>query len=391
MITLVSLQDVVNDLRVDNTSGTVDINSEGLRAVNYILDDLQSRHDWESCQREYILKVYPKIKEYAIPKDLKSIRALYPSSGHFEDFKMKEVAVFKRHMRNGGYWEPIIALERGQYPRLHINYPSNHAKWLLLSSTNALVENGTWMGMSGTSNLRPETSQLNSSRVLTFDVGTGTTEFAIRKSFLPAPVLDDYSAGVITVPINFNDDQWNIERILLRFSYLGSTFHVEQVNPKQADGSYLSPGWNMLKFELQYAYPTLPNDFRPDWVELFFVRKGATTNIIKNYRIGELVAQTYEEMVLRYYSFNAVLDSSAGLYVNHFDGTDVNDSLAFSDEMASMVSAGTAWMLADQQSDDNLSTKNKEKYENLVENFKLKYPSKVMEPDAPTISLGYWV
>src|SRR5882672_10012346 len=100
-ITLGTLKTAINDIRADNTNGTVDIDQEGYRAINYIISDLNNKHDWEGSIDEYTLRYFPSQKRYTLPSDFKALISLYPVLNHVDDFHMKSPTVFNRKLITG--------------------------------------------------------------------------------------------------------------------------------------------------------------------------------------------------------------------------------------------------------------------------------------------------
>src|SRR3990167_3388428 len=155
-ITLQSINDFLDDLRVDNTPGTVDVNSEGLRAVNFILQDLQSRHDWEFTQLDDDFRFYPGVYSYSLPSSFKSLRSVYPASTYFDDYRMVEPTVFKRLTRNGSYWENLVAIERAGIQRLFINNATSSGESTVVTSNSGYDTDGTWVGTLDAVNVRTD-------------------------------------------------------------------------------------------------------------------------------------------------------------------------------------------------------------------------------------------
>ena len=52
--------DILDDLRIDTSSDTVDINTQGLRALNFIIKDLMGRHFWRFTEKETTINYYVK-------------------------------------------------------------------------------------------------------------------------------------------------------------------------------------------------------------------------------------------------------------------------------------------------------------------------------------------
>ena len=80
--TLLDIKNLINDNRRDTTTGSVDMSTQGLRAINMVLQDMQDRHDWEFTVKQTEINYFQDIDDYPMPSDYKAVIDVAPVNEH---------------------------------------------------------------------------------------------------------------------------------------------------------------------------------------------------------------------------------------------------------------------------------------------------------------------
>jgi len=145
----VFLQDhltAIDDNRLDTSSDTVDMSSEGLRSINFIINDLKGKHKWPFTVQRSFLKYYVGIREYGLPSNYDGLIGLYEQQNFTDPFELFSPLEFERSM-NLSRSENIVAEEMISRDKLlKINFVNTKSRTLeveLNTSTIGWVGTGT--------------------------------------------------------------------------------------------------------------------------------------------------------------------------------------------------------------------------------------------------------
>lgn len=393
--TLLTIQTFIDDLRVDSTTGTVDVQSEGLRAINHILQHMQAKHDWEFTQEDLNFRYYPRIYSYSLPTQYKSPRSLYPLADFIDDFRYVEPSVFKRLVRTNNS-ESLMAVERASNKRLFVHYPRTKATSQVLEANTDYTNNGNWTAdiVNGDgSNVRSDLyAYFENTGSVAFDV-IATQSVAncviLEKNLTTAVDATAYRNGGLFFKMYLPSNSY-ISSFTIRLGS-SSTDYLEKTVTTQFDGAYFENGWNQLGFEFGSVDETGTVDIANIDYIYFKMSYSSSMSDTRNFRISEMTLQNYEDMNFKFYTYNMVNDVSAGYNVRKFDGTDTNDEFLFPDEMESLVQVGAAWILLRQMGEPAQAEEMRIQYEGsdknggLLKTFMDQFPSKTKKPEPPQL------
>lgn len=390
-VTLQSIQTFIDDLRVDNTPGTVDVQGEGLRAINFILQDMQSRHDWEFTQQDLCFRYYNGCWRYALPSSFKSMRSVYRTTNYFDYYRMVEPTVFNKLTRNGGYWEPLISTERTPTGRLWVYSPQTNSWTISLSGNAGYDTDGTWVASNNAKNVHTDNRMYHENDgCISFDCdeSLGASAATITVPNKSVSDIEDFRDGKIFCWVYISNNA-HVTSFTLRWGQDASNYY-ENTQTAQCDGVYFENGWNLLGFDFEGAASSGSPDAKLVSYIQFSLTHSAGIGLLRNIRVGEMKISTYEDMILKYYTYDTVKDVSANYNVRKFDGTSTLDEFLFPDEMESIVENGAAWILLRQMGEPDEAERCRTVYEQLMTRFMEKYPSKTKQPEPPALYIDWY-
>ncbi len=392
-VTLQNLYDRIDDLRVDTSSGSVDVASEGLRAINAQLDELQSIHDWEHTLKEFRFRYYPRVTKYGpLPSNYKNPRALAPISNFLDEFRRLEPSIFDHLVsvyERDNYFS-IFEDSTGTY--LQTFMYRTRAKSTTINLDTSLTGDGTWSANTVTSDAANIAADnivyYENTGSITFDVtvGQSVNNFAeIVNSTMSAKDLTDYKKGKVFCKLGI-PSVTNLSSITIRLGSSAANYR-EQTITTQTNGEALVAGVNFLGFDLESATTTGSPTLTSITYVLFRVNYTASYTSQMNFRLGEIFASTYEDMIFRYYSTNTVNDISVPTTVDRFDGT-TNDTLMFPDIFKEALCYGAASELLLQMEMPEMATKRERQAQEMIASLIARWPAKTLFPEPPSLFPG---
>lgn len=395
-ITLETLKQSINDIRSDETNGTVDIDQEGVRAINYIIGKLNNGHDWEKSIEEFTLRYFPLQSRYELPDDFKALISLYPVLNHVDDFHMKSPTIFNRKLITG-FPMPMVGVEEGVYTRLLVYYPYSRAQsitWLANSSYDG--DGGTWVGSNDATGVSTDNQQFtenNGSVKFNITVAqSGSNAATLTKTLSTAADLTAMRNSTMFVKFDIPKAISNpraITGFTFRIGTDASNYYESSVTA-QCDNTRFTKGINRLAFDLENATTTGSPTITSMAYSMFQVNYGAAMTDLLNLRFGAFYLCNYEPLVVQYYMNRLVYDVSAEVYLSRFDGTDDNDYVLLPDDAETVVQSGASWRLLDQMEQDTRAVTEHAAYMEAFEQVKAHYPSRRKRPESPSLMTGRW-
>lgn len=392
-VTLQQIYDELDDLRTDSTSGSVAVASEGLRAINNLLDELQVRHNWEHTQKIFRFRYYPRVTLYgALPTSHKAPRALQPASLFIEQFERIEPSVFDRRTELGYYMNCFGIFEDSTGSYLRCYFAQTKAKSTVVNRNTSLTANGTWTANTSTS----DASGISADTIIYHD-NTGSLAFDVSvsqsvnnyaeivNSTITSLDLTDYKNGKLFSQV-YIPSVTALTSFTLRFGSSSANYYESTVTTQQ-DGEAFVVGWNLLGFNKESSTTVGTPVITTVVYLLFRVTYAAGYASQVNFRLGEIFIATYEDMVYRYYSYDCVNDISASTTVARFDGT-TDDTLMLPDICKKMIAYGVAAELLEQMGQTTLAKKRDDKYEQLLSLAIEKWPEKTQYTEPPSLIPG---
>ncbi len=394
-VTLGALKTIINDIRADDTNGTVDIDVEGYRAINYIISDMNTRHDWEGSIEEYTLRYFPLQTRYILSSDFKCLISLYPVLNHVDDFLMMSPTVFNRKLITG-FPSPMVAIEEGKYKRMKVYYPYSRAQNITLLSNSAYDDNGTWVASDDAASVATDTQQFtenNGSVRFNVTVAGSVNDYAtLTKAMTNAVDLTTYRNSSIFTKFDIPDSIVTpalITGFNLKVGSSASDYYSMTITKQEDNGSFVK-GINRLAFNMETATTTgSPDIANIDYVVLR-MNFGSGMGDTNNFRFGAMYACNYEPIVVQYYMNKMVYDVSASEYVVKFDGTDDADYVLLPENADEVIESGASWRLLKQMEQPDNAEMEHKIYSDRLKDLMGQYPSRRKRPEAPKLGLGRW-
>lgn len=315
------LQDLktrINDLRRYAGDDILDMDSEGLRAINAAIDYMQLKHDWEFTVLKQDITYYPNIDSYLLNTDYKapiSLDTQYKGG----DYKRLQYPDF---------------LNDKKYTYKYADKNVNGQKTVFIGSTGDLVVphtlssydgNGTFANVAGVSSVSTDqydyVDNTGSIKVI-LNAAVGH----IRNTDMQQTDLTKYldrSAATMNVKIS---SITNLSSFTLRIGSSATDYYEFTATTDYLGNSFIV-GWNKLKFT-DWTVNGSPDIAALDTLDLLANYSAPSTATIKyNYlEVGE-----EQPLTLEYYSNNFIYDTSAGTRKVEFEGDDDTDYPLYSD------------------------------------------------------------
>lgn len=393
----------INDNRIDVTNDTVDISTEGLRSVNYILRDLRSRHFWPWTIKETLLKYYVNIREYTANSNWEELVGLYEQDNFRDPFRRISPIEFDRRLNQDANEDLIATKRNSRDTTIKVNFVNTKSDFVTIDTNSSYDGNGEWVGTGTADNVATDTVvYFENAGSIRFDLtGTGTgilTNSTITSVDLSALGLDYKNFMKFYVPSATALTSWT-----LKWGNSASVYHEVTVTT-QADGRTFQDGLNIIGFDLVDSTDTgTVDDSVIDYIILECVASAAISNV----HISELSAVSPDPMVLKYYTTDWTYDDSAASWYPQFQNADDinNDYGAWSGEYedaANLIDIGSSWRVLDLMEETKRAEVFRKMYEGpggetgMIKRFMKKYPSQVKKVSPPSIVLStrsdsdYW-
>ena len=384
-----TLKTLIDDLRIDGSSGSIDMDTEGLRAINATLHRIQIVHDWEYSQQDSTFRYYPGKLEYAIPAGFKNIRSISPYKNFFDDFLMIEPTVFQRLTRRGHH-ESLCALEKSFKRKFYVYYPRTMAKTLTLHENRAIDANGTW-----TADVTTDASGVaTEGNIGISNQGSVTYDLTVAQS------VNDYGDLSLTMDSNFDLSDYTasgavfLEHYMKDVTYLtgftlrignDSSNYYETSVTVRSDGASFNNGINLLEFDLESSTETgTVDDTAIDYLHLRTSYSSSQSDA-KNLRLGRMWISTYEDMELKHYTWYNVKDADTGALSEKFDAGNEADIGLYDEAFEELVATGAVAMLLRYMGDTEESDTQQKKFDSLLKDWRMRTPAKTKIPNAPQL------
>lgn len=344
-ITLRDIKTKLGDWRSDFTSGTVDINQEGVRAINGCIDWLFSRHEWPGTMVHTELTTYPTQQRYALPEDFYQPSSLVPSNDPENIAKYKTPQVVLSEIDCGQ--DISFAIEDGLSRNLILNISSLNNQSFVVMPTGSLDDGTiTWVGSGDVTGLRSARSlRGKSTNDLCWNYSESTHDQQLTGISTADIDLDGLQMdGRILMDIRIPDITGLTDIVLSLQDSLGA--YVTYTTTTQANGLPLEAGkYITVAFDMSSGVETGTVDYtKIRLVEPTFVTD-ASSSSSTNWRMTNIRASMPFVLLMNYYGKRMVKDVSTGTYGLHFDGTDELDEVNLPDECLDLVAMGSAWQL----------------------------------------------
>jgi hypothetical protein len=376
-VTLTNIKNELDDQRRDSSADTFDIETEGLRAINRALRELNRKHDW--YQKTTTIDFYGEVDDYATPSDYKSHApiSLRKQTDHSSNFN---------YVRNERFDE-YCAVSRfsNMFSEGHI---SGNVRLKIKTSGTVLTlhaaedhdANGTWVGANGAGNV---TTDNNEKKVgagsINFDL-TSATAATLTNSTMTAVDLssvEDVSKVFMWV---YLPTVTNLTSVEFRFGSDASNYWTETITTDQLGDSLVAGTWNRIAADWDSSVGS-PDSSAVDYIQFIFNYSSAATDT--DFRINNLIVSQKVPLTFEYYSKNMVLDNGdSTTEMETFDGNDDSDTLLFhDDDLLDVIVDMSMPNVFRQQEEGNadLSTANNLRFESLRE-MQERHPTKRLKP-----------
>lgn len=317
--TLSDINNLINDRRRDTSSNSIDMTSDGFRAINSALQIWNEVHDWPWTIKTVNFNYNPGIYKYTVASDFKfplTLQPFKPNMG-LGNYTLVSPLKFPTSLYNQRF---AVSNENGIQYLMVKGLDGNNAT---INTATAYDENGTWVGASAISNVGTNDYEgYTWPSSVSFDYSgtsgtlTNSTMSAVdltayqNRSNLYIDVYFPTVTSISSVSLKWGTDASNYYTVTSTTDYLGRSFSV---------------GWNRIKFAWSspttVGTPTVTSIAYLQMTLAFSVNPSATGFYFQNVFISENVPLT-----LTYYSVNMVYDVSGSTQLQLF-----NDSSATTD------------------------------------------------------------
>ena len=341
MFNVSSLKTRIDDLRRDETSGTIDTN-DIIGSINGTIDDLRSDVDISTVvNSKYFYYLCGKI-DYSISNVLsvsdfsnyKDLRVAFSISEEFDYVTANDFAKYASNVADTvTTGKNAVSVEtKGGDNVLKVLYQGALSKSVLHTAADHDV-NGTWTANTTTSDALTVTTDtaeyIENAGSINFDIDVSQS----AANHYAEIYVDDMTA------VDLSGDAMNnrarirmwvyipsvtyISSFTLRWGSSNTAYHAVTVTVPANGGSFVN-GWNELEFAWESASDTgTPDDSAINYL-LFRVTYSSSQGDDTDFRINNIVAYEPKRLELVYYSKNLVDDGSgvSQEYVTSVTGTE---------------------------------------------------------------------
>jgi len=320
--TLSDINNLINDRRRDSGSNSVNMTTEGFRAINGTLDLWNQMHEWEFQIEETLINYNEGITWYSTPSNgtasiLKApVDLRYYKGGRTKEFDMTSSSGFDSDILTP---RKFAISTKGQTEYLRIKAAGDKID---LDPATALTSNGTWVGATAISNVATDSYEFfDQNASLTFDYsGTSGT---LTKTLTSGVDLSKYKNRSSVVWNHKSSTYTNWTSMTLKFGSSDSAYYTASVTSDYLSNDPTADQWNKFKI----AWADLTTVGSPDITDIVYIQltiaysvNPANAQWIENLFVSENVPLVFE-----YYSNNMVSDS--GTKTQKFtDSSDTNDT-----------------------------------------------------------------
>ena len=330
-VTLSHILSDVNDKARNSTTGALD-NNKRTRAINRVLEDLQTYADWEFTRRVKTFYFIEGISEYNLEDyvgctcqdkdgatsivDFKNPYDLRPLDGSGKSLEYQESRVVRENIRRNARLTQY-GVDNGV---LIVGFPRQISA--ALHGCDSLTGNGTWAVSGDASNLTLDEvifSEGNGS--LNFD-GSGTSFVLTNSTFNGVDLSDFKNKSQLTM------DVWlptitNFTSIKVRVGSASGAYWEKTVTAP-AGNKALQTGKNKFAFRWADSTETSTPDYTAvDYIQITITYGAAT--VATDFRVDDIRIGQEVEMELEYYSL-AMVQDTAGDYQIGFNDDSVTQT-----------------------------------------------------------------
>lgn len=315
--TLSDLNNLINDRRRDSGSNSINMTTDGFRAINSTINLWQSAHDWEFTIEKQIIQYNDGITRYALNSDHKRPRDIkYYKGSQKDDFA---------YTGGGNFDSRILETRRfgfetiGQTERIRIKAEGNSAS---LTPATSYSGDGTWTGASGAGNVATDSYEyFEQSASISFDL-TAATGATVTNSNISSKDISSYeNRGNFYFNI-YLPTITGLTSITIKVGSSASNYWTTTVTTDYIGDAFVANNWNKCKGTFTTSVGT-PDASAVTYIQVTITCSSTTATgyRIENFFVSENVPILYE-----YYSNNFCYDVSGTAKTTVF-----NDSAATTD------------------------------------------------------------
>ncbi len=316
-ITLNDLNNLINDRRRDSGTNSIDMSTDGFRAINSTLRAMQQFHDWEFTLGKTSITFNKGITWYSAPSDLKSFSDLRNHKPPFDrEFDMVSPNNFDSEtLKTNRFAMPTQA--QTQYVRI-----DTIGNTLSVHTMSSYDGNGTWAAAGHASNIGTDTKEhFDQPASIKFDY-SGTSGTLTVDDMSKVDVSNFVARSSLYINIYF-PTVTNFSSVAIKIGSSSSAYYASTSTTEYL-GNAPSTGWNIFKFTPWSTTVGSPDDENIDYIQFTFTYGSSTTDT--DFRMENLYASENIPLDLIYYSQNMVYDVSGTTALTVF-----NDAAATTD------------------------------------------------------------
>lgn len=320
--TLANLNDIINDRRRDTSSNSVDMTTDGFRAIVGALQVWDSEHEWPWQITKTAINYREGITTYRLASSL-NFKAVIDVrlTRAFENKIEFEYVSNNRFDSDTIYTKKIAIKTEDQKQYLRLKYTG---ATLVINQASDVTSNGTWVGATAVSNLSKDSYEsFNGNTSLKFDY-SGTTGTLTNSTITAIDVTQYAQRSGIYFDIELKSIT-SLTSITMKFGSSSANYITGAVTTDYLGNSFVL-GWNRVCLEWSGTTTVVGTLVNTAWTYAqvtiaYSVNPTTVGNHVENFFISENVPMTLE-----YYSHNTCYDVSGTVAVQVF-----NDAAATTD------------------------------------------------------------
>lgn len=387
----------IDDFRIDDTPDTADPSTEGVRAINFIINDVSLRHRWEFTLRRKTFAYYKDVREYALDPSFLDLKGVYEQMNFRDPFDMLSPIEFERRMNQAADQDFLSMDSIDGVKTLKINFVNTKSRYNTFLPMSSVTANGTWVNSGVATNLQSDNYvYFDNNGCVRFDVSGAGVATIRNNSFSNIDVSafkKDYAqVGKIWVPVGSN-----LTSVSLVFGSQDQTKYHSITAITQANGRAFKDGLNTLAFDIKNAVDTgAPSESVIGAAQFNLTFAAAAQSV----RISQFRTNSPDPLEIVYYADRWAFQASSGLWYNTFqDGNAPNsDYGAWSgttyEWFRNVINLGAAWQMLLEMQEDARAEEYRIRYEGkdgtggaLAQAVAL-LPSRIKKIQPPSLALS---
>jgi hypothetical protein len=310
---LEDIVELVNDRRRDTTANSVDMTTDGFRAINSALQIWDSQHNWPWQLEKYEFNYNDGVDTYELPASInfKAIADLEARKAPRSEFYFLKDGAFDTDTI---HTYKFAVKNEGQRKYLRVKYAGNS---LILNQANSVDSDGTWVGAGAISNVaKDEYESLTGLGSLKYDYsGTSGT---LTNSDMQVKNVTLYAQRSTIYFDVYIQDATNLTSFTLKLGSSASDYITAAVTTDYL-GRAFKNGYNRVGFTWNGTTSVVgtPDNTVFNYIQIteaYSSNPSVTSNRIENIFISENVP-----LVLDFYSHNMVYDDSGDAKLLEFN------------------------------------------------------------------------